>query len=144
MTSAIRRAAGALSILESVWLVYVQFAVTVTACPANGCPGPQFIPLYSPLLIGGLVAALLVDGLLGIWGSWFAYPAGALLSAVVLIITGYSVWTENGYAYLINESYQALFGAILAAVALLVSLIAWRSKNVLSEQANPMNLPVFG
>ncbi len=143
MTSVIRRVAGVLTIVESVWVFYAQLAVTATSCPANGCPGPQFIPLNSPLLIG-LGVILFADGLLGIWGSWFAYPAGALLSAILLLIAGYLVWIENGYAYLDGEFYQAFIGAVLAAFALIMNLIAWRAKHILSEQANPMNLPVFG
>ncbi|MDA4126238.1 MAG: hypothetical protein OK452_03405 [Thaumarchaeota archaeon] len=99
--------------------------------------------MYSPALIG-LAVILIVDGVIGIWGTWYAYPAGALISAILLFAMGYSAWIQSGYTYLIDQYYQDLIGAALAVIGLLVNLIAWRSKNVLSEQANPMNLPVFG
>jgi hypothetical protein len=142
MTSGIRRAAGGLSILESVWLVYTQFVAAPPVCSLNLC-GQQFNPVYSPALIG-LAVILLVDGLIGIWDSWVAYPAGVLLSAILLFAMGYSAWIQSGYTYLVDQYYQDLIGAALAAIGLLVNLVAWRAKYALSEQANPMNLPVFG
>ena len=143
MTSVSKKVAGGLTVLEAVWAIYIQFAVTAVACPLNGCPGPQFSPLISQLaLLLGVI--LLVDGLLGVWGSWFAFPTGALLSAILLLIMGYAAWADSGYAYLIAESNQALVGAGLAVLALVTNVLATRTKNRLSEQANPMNLPVFG
>ena len=144
MTSGIRRAAGGLSILESVWLVYTQFVFVAAgpSCALNPC-GPQINPGYSPALIG-LAVILLVDGLIGIWGTWVAYPAGALLSATLLLTVGYSAWIQSGYSYFVDQYFQDLIGVALAAIGLLVNLVAWRTKYALSEQANPMNLPVFG
>ena len=144
MTSGIRRAAGGLLIVEAVWVFYAQIvAVPVFACPSNGCPGPGFNPVYSQALLV-FAAILIVDGLIGIWGSWFAYPAGALLSMILLLVMGYSAWIDVGYTYLVGLFSQDLVGAALAGIALLVNLVAWRTKYALSEQANPMNLPVFG
>jgi hypothetical protein len=142
MTSGIRWAAGGLSILESAWLVYTQFVAAPPVCSLNLC-GQQFNPVYSPALIG-LAVILLVDGLIGIWGTWVAYPAGALLSAILLFAMGYSAWIQSSYTYLVDQYYQDLIGAALAAIGLLVNLGAWMAKYALSEQANPMNLPVFG
>jgi hypothetical protein len=143
MTSVLRKAAGALTILESVWVFYTQFAETPTGCPASGCPGPQFIPLFSVVAVG-LGVILLADGIIGVWGASVAYPGGALVSAIVLLLLGYSAWAESGYAYLAGESYRALVGAALAAVAMAANLFAIGAGGKLSEQANPMNLPVFG
>jgi len=144
MTSAKRMTAGGLLILESAWIFYIQLvALPYATCSLNLCPEPQFNPAYSQVLLV-LAAILILDGLVGIWGSWFAYPAGASLSAILLVAMGYSAWVVSGYSYLGNEYYQVLIGAALAAIALLVNLIAWREKSILSEQANPMNLPVFG
>jgi hypothetical protein len=143
MTSLIRRAAGGLSILESVWVIYIQVAAAPIAGPLVPTGVNSFNPLYSQALLA-LAAVLIVAGLVGIWGSWFAYPTGASLSALLLAIMGYSAWIESGNINFVGEYYQAPIGAALAAIALIVNLIAWRSKNVLSEQVNPMNLPVFG
>jgi hypothetical protein len=145
MTSVIRRVAGGLSILESAWVIFIQLTATPYSysCSLNLCQEPQFNPAYSQALLL-LAVVLIVAGLVGIWGSWFAYPTGALFSAILLAAMGYSAWAESAYTYLIGEESQALIGAALAAIALLANLIAWRAKTVLSEQANPMNLPVFG
>ncbi|HEY6282867.1 MAG TPA: hypothetical protein VIW22_02990 [Nitrososphaerales archaeon] len=123
-------------------MVYTQFVAAPPVCSLNLC-GSQFNPGYPPALIG-LAVILLVDGLIGIWGTWVAYPAGALLSAVLLFAMGYSAWIQSSYSYLVEQYYQDLIGVALAAIGLLVNLVAWRAKYALSEQANPMNLPVFG
>jgi hypothetical protein len=153
MTSAIRRAAGGLLVLESAWSIYIQLvaapvfvqqAAAPVACSLNVCPGfNNFNPVYSQAILA-LAAILIIDGLLGIWGSWFSYPIGASLSGILFAVMGYSALISSGYAYLVGEYYQTVSGAGLASLALIVNLIAWRSKNVLAEQANPMNLPVFG
>jgi len=143
MTSVTRRVAGVLSILESAWVTYTQLVAAQPVCSFNLCNGSQFSPVYSPALIG-LAVILIVDGILAIWGSRVAYPAGVLLSAILLLAMGYSAWVQSGYTYLVNWYYQDLVGAVLATTALVANLVAWRTKNILSEQANPMNLPVFG
>ena len=145
MTSLIRRAAGGLLVLESIWVIYTLYEVPMIVCSTNLCLNPPFNPLYSEVFLIGLAAIiLLVVGLIGIWGYWLAYPAGALLSAMFLLAMGYSAWIGSTGAYPIIEEYLSLISAVLAAVTLLVNLFAWRAKNILSEQANPMNLPVFG
>jgi hypothetical protein len=145
VTSIIRRVAGGLLVLESIWVFYAQYEARLIVCSTNLCPSPPFNPLYSEVFLMELAAIiLLVVGLIGIWGYWLAYPAGALLSAMFLLAMGFSAWIESTYAYPVGEAYLSLVGVALAAVALLVNLAAWRAKNELSEQANPMNLPVFG
>ena len=138
MTSGIRRAAGGLSILESVWLFYLQFVAAPLVCSIDLCGQP----IHASPALTGLAVILLLDGLIGIWGTWVAYPAGALLSAILLFAMGYYAWVLGGYEYLVD--YFPLVGVGLAAIGLLVNLVAWRTKYSLSEQANPMNLPVFG
>lgn len=134
-----------MQVLESIWVIYTLYEVPLIVCSTNICPNPPFNPLYSEVFLIGLAAIiLLVVGLIGIWGYWLAYPAGALLSAMFLVATGYSAWLESTYNYPTGEEYLSLISAALAAVALIVNLLAWRARNVLPEQANPMNLPVFG
>ncbi|HEV2139428.1 MAG TPA: hypothetical protein VGR53_11385 [Nitrososphaerales archaeon] len=145
MTSGIRRAAGGLLVLEAIWAIYTVYEAPIIVCSTNLCLSPPLNPLYSEVLLMELAAViLLVVGLIGIWGYWLAYPAGAALSALFLLAMGFSAWIEINYAYAVAETYLSLVGAALAAIALLVNLVAWRAKYALSEQANPLNLPVFG
>ena len=143
MTSVRRRTAGGLMIFESAWTLYMQFALTPTSCPANGCPGPQFVPAYS-LVTVAIAVIISGDGILGMWGASFAYSVGAILSAVLLILLGYSAWVQYGFAFLQPETEQALVGAVLAGLALVTNIWATRGRGGIPEQANPMNLPVFG
>ena len=144
MTSLVGRVAGGLTILESLWLLYSSYLdLSGTMCPANGCPGPSFIPLYSVVTLA-LVVALFAVGALGVWGASFAYLTGAVLSAVAMLDLGYTVVVVRGYTYLATASNDAIIGVAFALVALVVNVDAMRSKSGISEQANPMNLPVFG
>ena len=143
MTSLARRVAGGLTIIESLWLLYSYFDTPAVSCPLNGCTGPSFIPIYSVVTVA-LALALLVVGALGLWGASFAYVGGSVLSAVALLDAGYTVLIVKGYGYLSTSSNDAILGVAFALVALIVNVNASRSKEGISEQANPMNLPVFG
>jgi hypothetical protein len=115
----------------------------MVSCPLNGCVGPNFVPIYSTADLA-LAAVLLIVGALGVWGASFAYVVGAVTSAIALVATGYTVAVVNGYGYLSTASDDAIIGVAFALVALLANIEAVRSKSGISEQANPMNLPVFG
>ena len=143
MTSFIRRVAGGLTLVEAISLVYAYFDAPMHTCPANGCPGPSFVPTNS--IIGlGLALVLLAVGVMGLWGASLAYLGGTFLSAASLIMTGYTVAIVRGYGILSAASDDAVIAAAFALVALIVNAQAMRSKGSISEQANPMNLPVFG
>lgn len=129
--------------LESLWLFYAYFDASASGCPSSGCTGPQFIPIYSTAMLA-LTALLLIVGAIGVWGASFAYVAGAVLSGIALIVTGYTVVVVHGYGYLSTASNDAIIAVAFALIALLVNINGIRSKSGLSEQANPMNLPVFG
>jgi len=88
--------------------------------------------------------ALLAVGAVGVWGASFSYAAGAVLSAAVLIVAGYTVAVVFGHGFSSTVSNDAIIGVAFALVALLVNIDAMRSKSSISEQANPLNLPVFG
>jgi hypothetical protein len=143
VTSFVRKVAGGLTVVEAIALIYAYFDVVVYSCPANGCPGPSFIPTYSVVTLG-LAAMLLIVGALGVWGAPSAYLGGAVLSAAALLVTGYTVAVTFGHGYLSTASDDAIIAAAFALVALVVNIEAARSKGGISEQANPMNLPVFG
>ena len=143
MTSLVRRVAGGLTVLESVWLLYASYDAPTTSCLSTTCPGQPFIPLYS-LATPALAVALLIVGALGVWGASFSYAAGGVLSAAALVVTGYTVAVVFGRGYVSTVSDDAIIGVAFALVAFLVNVDAIRSKSSISEQANPMNLPVFG
>ena len=139
MTSFIKKVAGGLTMLEALWLLYAYLEaptiITIGRTP--------FIPTYS---LVGLVVAIVAfaDGAVGVWGASLAYTAGALLSGAVLLITAFTVLIASGNAYPSVVSDDAIIGVAFALVALLVNVEAVRSRSGMSEQANPMNLPVFG
>ena len=143
MTSLARRVAGGLTIIESLWLLYSYFDTPAVSCPPSGCTGPSFIPTYSEAALA-LALALLAVGAFGLWGASFAYVVGGILSAAALLDAGYTVLVARGYGYLSTASNDAILGVAFALVALIVNINAFRSKEGISEQANPMNLPVFG
>jgi hypothetical protein len=141
VTSPIRRAAGGLTALEGIWLFYANFATpTIMVSCGTSCPDPY---IYSWLVLP-LGVVILIIGLLGVWGASFAYLAGAVLSAVAVVVTGYTAFTLAGFPSYSPVSNEAAVGAAVAAVAMLANVVGMRSKSTLAEQANPMNLPVFG
>ena len=139
----IRRAAGGLTVLESIWLLYASYDAPMTSCLYSACPAQPFIPLYS-LAAPALAVALLAVGAVEIWGASFSYVAGGALSAAALFVTGWTVVVIYGHGYAPTFSDDAMIGVAFALVALLINIGAIRSKSNISEQANPMNLPVFG
>jgi hypothetical protein len=143
VTSTIRRAAGGITVLEGVWIVFGYFAASPTSCPSGGCAIPWISPYLSPAELG-LGVILIVVGGLGIWGASFAYLAGAILSFVTLSLMAYTAVAFASYAYLSPQVNNAVVGAALSLVGLIGNVLGVKSKVRLSEQANPMNLPVFG
>jgi len=135
--------AGGLTILEAAWLLYAGYDAPMTSCLSTACPPQPFIPLYS-LAVPALAVALLVVGAVEIWGAPFSYVAGGVLSAAALLVTGWTVAIVFGHGYSSTVSDDAIIGVAFALAALLVNIDAVRSKSSISEQANPMNLPVFG
>ena len=143
MTSSIRRGAGGLTVLEGLFAFYTLLESAPISCPASSCPLPQVSwPVGD--VVTGLAVVLLVVGALGAWGAAVAYPAGALFSGLLLLVMGYAAYLDSGYPYLSSLMYQGVIGGGLAALALAANIVGMRRSEGLSEQANPMNLPVFG
>ena len=125
--------------LQALWLLYAYFDEP-TLLVTGRVP---FIPIYS-LEAFAIALVALADGALGVWGASFAYLAGAVLSGAALLVTALTVFIASGNAYPSAVSNDAIIGTAFALVALIVNVDAVRSKSDISEQANPMNLPVFG
>ena len=146
MTSTLRRAAGGLTAAEGIWTMYVALEpvkIAPISCGVNGCPGLQLSGLLGGAALV-LAVLLLLDGAVGIWGARYAYTAGAVLSAVLLVLLFWVAWVDSGYPYLSAVVSYCEVGIALAAVALVADALGGRGGAGISEQANPMNLPVFG
>ena len=146
MTSSLMRAAGIVVLIEGVWAFHValtDYLTVTTPCPVSGCPGAAVGGPFGDifLLLGTL---LVLDGVVGAWGASFAYRGGAGLSVVFLAGMAYVAWADAAYSYLSYAGRDAEIGVATAVVAAVISFMATRARGGISEQANPMNLPVFG
>ena len=146
MTSTIRRFAGGVTILEAVWILYMYYTSKpgVASCPSRALGCPTSLNFFSSLTVAALAVILVVVGGLGIWGASFAYVVGAVFSGISLVFMGIALFQAFGYPNLSTEVTQAIMGTGLAIIAIVGNAIASRKRERLSEQANPMNLPVFG
>ncbi len=122
--STLKAAAGVLALADSVLGLYLYSSTSFSST----------LGVFGTLLLWAS-AFLLVDSLLCIYGVYYAFPVAAVLSVVLaadapLLFSGYS--------------YQELTLLVLSLAGLALNLLAYRSRSQLSEQANPMNLPVFG
>lgn len=79
---------------------------------------------------------LVLDSIVCFVGFRLAFPVGGLFSVAIAAI---ALFDSGG---LTIGVYASL--GLVSLVALVLDLVAMRSKRVLSEQGNPMNLPVFG
>lgn len=100
-------------------------------CSAGSCPYPSFqtvIPIVGILLV--------IDGIVCFVGFRQAFPVGVIFSVltVALVVVG---WGSQ-----INA--EAASVVVAALIALVLNIAAVRSRGAMSEQGNPMNLPVFG
>ena len=122
--NALRVTAGVVVLVDSVVGLYLASATSF----------PSALGIFSALLLWAS-AFLFVDSLLCIYGVHYAFPVAAILSAALaadapLLFSGFD--------------YQELGLLGLSLIGLALSVLAFRSTSKLSEQANPMNLPVFG
>jgi hypothetical protein len=115
--------AGAFALVDSVLTIYVSFTGTLSTAYSS----------WGALLFWASVL-LLIDSFLDIYGVHYAFVVSALLSAVLAGVS----------PLLLTTSWQEIIVTLLSLITLVSSVVAFRSKSMLSEQANPMNLPVFG
>jgi hypothetical protein len=141
----IRLAGSVLSLLAGGWATFVAYYGTNSFAPClpfSTCivvlPG-GFGPLSPSELQGALFivgAILAIDSLVSFAGVRASFIVGSVLSTAVLAIIAIQ-WG----AYLDSYSMAAVVLSLLAVVA---DFVASRPARALSEQSNPMNLPVFG
>lgn len=143
--SPIRLAGSVLSLVTGCWAAFVAYygANSVVPCPPfSQCilelqGGSGLLPpaeLQGALFILGAILA--IDSLVSFVGIRASFVLGAVLSVGVLAIVAIQWGTYSG-----NYSATALVLSLLAVVA---DVVASRPAKALSEQSNPMNLPVFG
>ena len=129
----VQRAATAVNLLVGLWAIAVAWMFgPAYACPSGGCPVPI---LQGAVPIVGIV--LVLDALVCFVGLRSAFVAGGVLSAVVAAVTALD-WSGQGGV----GAWAGLVVLSLASVVL--DFLAFRHRGQLGEQANPMNLPVFG
>ena len=93
-------------------------------------------PEGDQMLIMAFGVVLILDSLACLYGANIAFAGSAVVSGLFV----FSAWVGWGGGYSGFE-WAAL---AVALVNIVMSVIAYRSSSTLSEQANPMNLPVFG
>ena len=124
--------------VNGAWAVYIAESVLNRAylCPIDGCPPSTFayVPYaWAVVLVGGV---LIIDSLISFAGIRATFILGAVLSVAVLAIVAIQWGTYSGI-----DASVALALSLFAVVA---DFVASRPVRGLSEQTNPMNLPVFG
>jgi len=106
---------------------------------SRGCPSPSGMPcppagVWS-IYVVGLALLLILNSLVCLVGPSIVFYGSATLSVLL------------GASMTLNSSFGnpvVLLAFALVAATFLLSLVAARRKTAISEQSNPMNLPVFG
>jgi hypothetical protein len=141
----IRLAGSVLSLFAGCWAAFVAYYGTNSVSPClpfstcivelQGGAGPLSpSELQGALFIVGAILAL--DALVSFAGIRVSFIVGSVLSTVVLAIIAIQ-WGAYSDTY-------ALGAVVLALLAVVADVVASRPARALSEQSNPMNLPVFG
>ena len=122
--NALKASAGVLGLVDSVLGLYLAYA-------------EPFSSTYGALTgyLFWLSVVLLAVSLLCVYGVHYALPAAAVLAAGVALDAPFALASESGLQWVL---------VVVSAVVVVVCVIAFRRKSGISEQANPMNLPVFG
>ncbi len=118
-----RIAAGVLGLADSAFGMYLGYTT-----PYSSVTGAFLTYLF------WLSVILLADSLLCLYGIRYAFLVAALLSVIIL--------TDSAVAPLTDYVHLALLAVSLASTV--ANVVAFRATSRLSEQAHPMNLPVFG
>ncbi|MDG6949716.1 MAG: hypothetical protein JRM77_07715 [Nitrososphaerota archaeon] len=127
------RASAAFNFLTGMWVAIAGWGFGPSLlCPRSGCPIPA---LQGAVPVLGVI--LVLDALVCYIGFRSAFMVGGALSAIVAAIALYNWAGHYG-----GEAWTSL--VVLSLMSLVFDLLALRPREQLKEQANPMNLPVFG
>ena len=135
----IRIAGSVLSLLAGGWATFVAYSGpgSASTCPPfSGCltkfPGGS--DLQGALFLVGAILA--IDSLVSFAGIRASFIVGSVLSTAILAIVAIQ-WGTYSDIY-------SLAAVALSLLAVVADFVASRPARALSEQSNPMNLPVFG
>ena len=128
-----QRASAVINLLTGAGVAVVGWGFGQSyMCPSGGCPLPT-LQAAVPVLGVFLILAAPVCYI----GFRTAFMVGGALSAAVAVITLYNWAGHYG-----GEAWAGL--VVLSLTCLIFNILALRRGEQLKEQANPMNLPVFG
>ena len=131
LAAAVGVAAGVCAALGGIG--FPQGAYPPDGCAPGSCLG---VSSYYPAVVGSLGILLVVACILGFLGPKVAMYAATAVSAAIAALT-LGVYTEMSLFY-----FWATL--VLASIAAVLAFVAARLQTGMSEQSNPMNLPVFG
>ena len=116
-----RLAAGILSVAASILGLYLGLGSATSGLSAD--------------LLIGLSAILLVDSLVCLYGVRYAFLIAAVLAVAL---------PADAILALPSMIAPQLSVLVLSVLCVAASIVTFRTKSQMSEQGNPMNLPVFG
>jgi hypothetical protein len=88
------------------------------------------------LLLAAIGLVLVVDSIVCLYGASVAFAGSSVVSAVYLLVA------VLGWSLGFSPLEVITIGLVVVDIPL--GVIAYRSTTAIPEQANPMNLPVFG
>jgi len=130
--SALRRAASSSELLVGAWALASSWLYG----PASVCTPHACVAFLPQVLLPYLGAIVIIVAAVSFLGLRSAFALGGALSAI-LAVAGALVAAKA-------LSDAGVILVLLAAGSAALSFWAFRHRDILSEQANPMNLPVFG
>ena len=129
----LRRIAAITSLVTSIWAILaVGSGLSMLTLPTGNLEGGTTLDAVTLIF----AAILFGDGLACFVGVRRAFQVAAV-DAAALVVSFFISPNALGVA-------TSLVAIALSLVTLLLSVAASRSSGKLSEQTNPMNLPVFG
>jgi hypothetical protein len=125
--------ASAVGMLTGAWVVGGSFADGIGKACYYGvpCPSGGMANIY----VVALSVLLFLNSLVTLIGPRIAFYASAVLSVFL------------GISMVPNSSFNnpvVLVAIVLVAMTFALSVVGARKRTQISEQSNPMNLPVFG
>lgn len=128
-----------MNVLEGAWVLFYvlsPWSPIGLSVPPFGVSSPNLLYGGLPEVVLVLGVLLLVDAVVCRWGASLAFFVGVILSAGLLV--------SNAMAYSTLGGIPLVAGMLISIIAAIADFLASRGTQKIPEQANPMNLPVFG